>query len=70
MNRYDLSLGSKTSMMQRDVDQLIEKLVSFVLHARHFAINLNKMLLILLLWTKPLFGQIGFCYDSKNLRIK
>ena len=34
MKRYGLSLRQKTSMAQKDPDQLIDKLVAFVLHVR------------------------------------
>ena len=39
MKRYGLSLRRKTSMAQEDPDQLIDKLVSFVLHVRRIAIK-------------------------------
>ena len=39
MKRYGLSLRRKTSMAQKDPDQVIDKLVAFVLHVRRIAMK-------------------------------
>ena len=39
ITRYGLSLRRKTSLAEKDPDQLIDKLVSFVLHARRLAMK-------------------------------
>lgn len=39
MNRYGLSLRRKTSMAQKNPDQLIDKLVAFVLHVRRVSMK-------------------------------
>ena len=39
MKRYGLSLRRKTSMAQKDPDQLIDKLVAFVLHVRRVSMK-------------------------------
>ena len=39
MKRYGLSLRQKTSVAQKDPDQLQDKLVSFVLYVRHLAMK-------------------------------
>ena len=41
MKRNGLSLRQKTSVAQKVPDQLIDKLVSFVIHVRRFAIKYN-----------------------------
>ena len=39
MKRYGLLLWRKTSMAQKDPDQLIKKLVAFVLHVRRVSMK-------------------------------
>ena len=39
MKRYGLPLQRKTSVTQKDTDQLINKLISFVLHVLHLAMK-------------------------------
>ena len=41
MKRNGLSLRQKTSIAQKDLDQLIDKLVFFVIHVCRFAIKYN-----------------------------
>ena len=58
MRRHGLSLRRKTTVAQKDPEQLIDKLVAYVLQDRILSNVLAINLALLLQWMKLQFGQI------------
>ena len=63
MKRYGLSL-QKTSVAQKDPDQLIDKLVSFVLHVHHLAMKHPYDTANIIAMEQTRLERYGLCCNS------
>ena len=69
MKRYGLSLRRKTSVDQKDLDQLIDKLVTFVLHVCRLAMKHPYVATNIIAMDEPpppppRLSRYGLCYNS------
>ena len=60
MARHGLSLRRKTTVAQKDPEQLIDKLVGYVLHIRRFCMKYNYLPSSIIAMDELQFGTIWY----------